>query len=198
MPSNHIWVVGDTALYIASQRAAEHPEGPNLGISRTMILWFGFPKLKIKEVAGQVKEKLGRNLDPNAIILHVGADDLVNYVGRIDALERAMEDMVFKVKKMLPRVHLSWSNILPWKKYPANIKPGVLNDLRIKTNDIAKQLMKKCKGSTLYHDHDFRGRKDGKQVYHSSGFYPSPEGGKCMVLNFMSIIKDLVSRPVRD
>lgn len=191
-----VWVVGDMFTYLACQSAADHPLGPNLGLRSTMVFWFAFPKITIESTADCVEEKMVRNLPPNAIVLHVGAEELARYIGKDKVLEKNMRKMVSEVRRTLPKAHISWSNILPWKKYPSKEPNRKIEEVRNKMNDIAKDLMKEFKGSTLFHDHDFqKERKDGVDVYQPNGFYPSEEGAKCMVLNFETIIKDLVSEP---
>ncbi|XP_071968790.1 uncharacterized protein [Engystomops pustulosus] len=108
-----IWILGHSFIFWAKKRAGSrcYTENLNFDPEHVNVFWFGFRGMKWKKVIEEVKSLVRIWPTPNALILHVGGND----IGKVRTLEFLWElkkDLAI-LKCILPDTVLIFSEIIP-------------------------------------------------------------------------------------
>ncbi|XP_040296129.1 nuclear factor 7, brain-like isoform X3 [Bufo bufo] len=71
-----VWLIGDSYIHCAAQRASDSPCGLNLGFTNADLAWRGIQGLKWFEVLSEVVSVSTRNQAPTVLVIHAGGNDL--------------------------------------------------------------------------------------------------------------------------
>lgn len=108
-----MWIVGSSLIKWAFYSAKNSIDGVNLGLRRRnyRVFWQGKGGMKWFDLIPKIRLLSRYESPPDILIIHCGAND----IGKIPLLQLRsyMQSTLERLKQMLPKTTIGWSNMLP-------------------------------------------------------------------------------------
>ncbi|XP_044160334.1 nuclear factor 7, brain-like isoform X1 [Bufo gargarizans] len=106
-----VWLIGDSYINCAAQRASDRPCGLNLGFTNADLAWRGIQGLKWSQVLSEVVSVSTLNQTPTVLVIHAGGNDLCSVpVAELISLIRFDFD---RFTSFFADLIVVWSEVIP-------------------------------------------------------------------------------------
>ncbi|KAM4019045.1 uncharacterized protein ACNLHF_028401 isoform 4-T4 [Anomaloglossus baeobatrachus] len=123
-----VWILGNSFVTSALEKVSLVPDGRQLGfpLSEATIRWLGLTDMTWDSVNPTVVRYSRSDRPPDILVIHAGEDDIYNGVCPMDLVENVQFD-ILRLKSLLPRIVIAWSQILIRRRYPQTKNEKLLN-----------------------------------------------------------------------
>ncbi|CAH2325117.1 Hypothetical predicted protein [Pelobates cultripes] len=146
-----VWVIGQSYIYWAQQRAEVHPGGLQLGLSPAVaeVRWFGSRGMRWKHLLPEMV-RLARLFGvPDVLLIHLGGSAL-GTIPVWDLGTMILEDLA-ELWLKFPGLCIVWSEVLSRNYWSGARDPRALERSRIKLNKRVSKFVKRMGGVTVRH-----------------------------------------------
>ncbi|KAL8206475.1 UNVERIFIED_CONTAM: hypothetical protein K2H54_004754, partial [Gekko kuhli] len=127
-PEPRVWICGDSTVLSAQERASGTAAGSQLGLEQRAILeWHGQEKLAWIQLLPFLQNLLTWCQAPDALIIHLGGEDLVRAYDH--SLTSRMKKECSVLRTLFPRIRVIWSEAFPqgvWREQREDCGPKVI------------------------------------------------------------------------
>ena len=146
-----VWIIGDSYIHWAEQRAATRHVASNLGIPGiTSIKWLGIRGMHWDQLMNKIQYLGLHNAAPRAIMLHLGSNDIGSV--RCNVLRQVFRRDILALAKMFPTAVLMVSAMLPRMAWSASISRDKVEKKRKLLNRFLRRLISYIGGSFITHE----------------------------------------------
>ncbi|OCT77494.1 hypothetical protein XELAEV_18028586mg [Xenopus laevis] len=158
-----VWIVGDSIIQQAEQRAKVRDNGEQLGFkeSRVILQWNGVEGLCWDEVVPLIIQNAKHWGSPNMILIHCGGNDLGQCPMK-HLIKNIRKDFL-RLWSLFPGVSLVWSEIIPRLQWRGARSVSAIDRVRVKVNKAVSKFVQANGGVAIRHK-DF----DNQSVYYSA------------------------------
>ncbi|XP_069840715.1 nuclear factor 7, ovary-like isoform X2 [Dendropsophus ebraccatus] len=146
-----VWIMGDAVVHRAQARAAELPDGTQLGFpsDKCRLFWFGQTDLYWNEIKNLIKKAENQAPPPNIIVIHAGGNDLP-FFSSMALVKVITTDIKIWMEKW-PGLRVIWSNIIQRKYSCPGFHKSKIGKSIITVNRFVKRYVAKKGGKFLSH-----------------------------------------------
>ncbi|XP_075180861.1 uncharacterized protein LOC142251703 isoform X2 [Anomaloglossus baeobatrachus] len=168
-----VWIVGDSLVYWAEDRAAKCSYGTRLGLPRDKckVFWFDRKGLRWDQMQNLVVKAARQTPAPNILVIHAGTKDLLS-TKSFNLIYKVIESIKSWLVRW-PGLRVVWSHIIQQGDWCDGYSVATVAKRRKKVNNGIGKFVKANGGSVVYHE---RINSKYVELYRGDGIHLSALG----------------------
>lgn len=179
-----VWLIGDSYICRAAERAPNRPGGLNLGFSHADLSWKGLHNLKWLRVLPEVVSISRLTQAPTVLVIHAGGNDLCS-VGMKQLLPLMCSD-IERFATFFSDLVVVWSEVVPrvsW--YGARNHAGIEKARRVLNSRLSRYV--RSRGGVVIRHRQLEG--DNRQLMMQDGIHLNDDGMDIFLLGLQDAIE---------